>query len=349
MAVESHVATRTMALSLTGDTPFDGNAPRAMAELVESCRECNTHLSVVMSVIWQRCVKMDTDPWFCCDSGLCECAPALCPITNNSPGGIPCLVLSHRLNQTKSSMQILMAIHLLKQLILEGPMTAIIEALDGAGKIYELKSFSDAKNIDVNSEVRLAADHVYGMLIDLPSLFFRRRCIAASKAQQLTAMPPTNQQMWSDYLVGRLPLTVEARKLHALFRPHGISLTYFDADESVAPSVATSNAPSGIMALARRRLVASSSSERLFASTNESLQEGYMMPWEAAPAGELNSSESDSDGDETVEEEFFPAENLVSELVQPTLSKFDKFDSYESKTEMLAQFNYAVSSHDSSC
>ena len=253
-------------------------------------------------------------------------------------------------------MQILMAIHLLKQLILEGPMTAIIEALDGAGKIYELKSFSDAKNIDVNSEVRLAADHVYGMLIDLPSLFFRRRCIAASKAQQLTAMPPTNQQMWSDYLVGRLPLTVEARKLHALFRPHGISLTYFDADESVAPSVATSNAPSGIMALARRRLVASSSnalnlddSERLFASTNESQQEGYMMPWEASPAGELNSSESDSDGDETVEEEFFPAENLVSELVQPTLSNFDKFDSYERKTDMLAQFNYAVSSHDSSC
>ncbi len=60
MVVESHVATRTMALSLTGDVPFVGNAPRAMSDLVESCRECNTHLSVVMSVIWQRCVKMDT-------------------------------------------------------------------------------------------------------------------------------------------------------------------------------------------------------------------------------------------------------------------------------------------------
>jgi hypothetical protein len=215
---------------------------------------------------------------------------------------------SHRLNQSKSSMQILMALHLLKKLITEGPMTAIIEALDGAGKIYELRSFSDAKNIDVNREVRLAADHVYGMLVDLPSLFFRRRRIAASKAQ-LTATP-TNQKMWADYLVSRLPLTVEARKLHALLRPHGIGLTYYDADASVAPSVDDSNATS-IVAQARMRVVTSTSnvlnlddSERLFGSTNLSLQEGYMMPWEA--------SESDSDGEETVEEEIFPVEDMFS-------------------------------------
>ena len=245
-------------------------------------------------------------------------------------GTFPVSSSFHRLNQTKSSMQILMALHLLKKLISEGPMTAIVEALDGAGKIYELKNFSDAKNVDVNREVRVSADQVYGMLVDLPSLFFRRRCIAASKAQQLTAMPPTNQKMWSDYLVSRLPMTVEAHKLHALFRPHGIGLTYYDADASVAPSVAVSNAPSGIMALARMRSVAPASnalnlddSERLFDSTNQSLQEGYMMPWEATPAGELNSSESDSDGEETPEDEFFPAEDMVS-VVQPPLSTFEQ-------------------------
>lgn len=304
-----------MALALTGETPFDGNASRAMGKMVEDCHECNTHLSVVMSVIW------------------------------------------HRL-QSKTSMPILMALHLLTNLISEGPMTAIIEALDGAGKIHELKSFSDAKNFDANHEVRLAADLVYGMLVDFTSLFSRRRRIAASKAQQLTAIP-TNQKMWANYLLGRLPFTTEARKLHALFRPNGSGLTYYDAGASVAPSVAASNTPS-IMALARMRLVASKSSalhlgesEQLFGSTTRdsySVPEGYMMPWETPPAEEWSSSESDNDGEETVEDEIFSAEELVSELVQPPLPTIDGFSSSDKSTDMLARFNYAVSSHGgSSC
>lgn len=311
MAVESHIETRTTALALTAETSFDGNASQAMAELIDSCRECNTHLSVVFSVIW------------------------------------------HRLNQTKTNMCILMALHMLKNLISEGPLTAITEALDGAGKIYELKTFS-AKNFDANREVRLAADHVYGMLVDLPSLFSRRRQIAASKAQQLTAVP-TNQTMWADYLVGRLPFTVEARKLHALFRPHGSGLTYYHSDAiSVTPSVAASNAPS-IMALARMRLSGPKASalyldesDRLSGSANHDLDgrsvQGYTMPWEAH-AEEWSSSESDNDGEETVEEEVYPAEELVSELVQPPLPTVDDLASYDNSTDMLTLFNNAVSSH----
>jgi len=311
MAVESHIETRTMALALTAETSFDGNASQAMSELIDSCRECNTHLNVVFSVIW------------------------------------------HRLNQTKTSMCILMALHMLKNLISKGPLTAITEALDGAGKIYELKTYS-AKSHDANREVRLAADHVYGMLVDLPSLFSRRRQIAASKAQQLTAVP-TNQKMWADYLVGRLPFTVEARKLHALFRPHGSGLTYYHADAiSVPPSVAASNAPS-IMALARMRLSGPKASalyldesDRLFGSANHDLDgssvQGYTMPWEAH-AEEWSSSESDNDGEETVEEEVYPAEELVSELVQPPLPTVDDLASYDNSTDMLTLFNNAVSSH----
>ncbi len=311
MAVESHIATRTMALALTAENNFDGNASQAMVELIDSCRECNTHLSVVFSVIW------------------------------------------HRLNQTKSSMCILMALHMLKTLISEGPLTAITEALDGAGKIYELKNFS-AKNFDANHEVRLAADHVYGMLVDLSSLFSRRRRIAASKAQQLTAVP-TNQKIWADYLVNRLPFTIEARKLHTLFRPNGSGLTYYDADAiSVPPSVAASNTPS-IMALARMRLVGPKSSalyldesDRLFGSTNHDLDgrsvQGYTMPWEAH-AEEWSSSESDNDGEETLDEEVVPGEEPVPELVQPPLPTVDDLASYDKSTDMLAHFNYAVSSY----
>ena len=78
LAVEKHIAIRTNALALTEESPFDGNVALAISDLVDSCHECNTNLSVVMSVIW------------------------------------------HRLNQTKSSMPILLALHLLKSLISEG-------------------------------------------------------------------------------------------------------------------------------------------------------------------------------------------------------------------------------------
>jgi len=184
LVVERHVEIRNKALSLTDDTPFNGNVSAAISELVDSCHECNTHLGVVMSVIW------------------------------------------YRLNQTdetkKTNMHILLALHLLKNLVSHGPLTAIIEALDGAGKIYELKNYSDAKSVEHNYEVRHAADHVYSLLVDLASLFGRRRRIAFSKAHGRIVIP-TNQSMWSDYLVGRLPLTVGGDKLHSLFRPEGIS------------------------------------------------------------------------------------------------------------------------------
>ena len=54
LIVERHVATRTTALALTSDAPFDGDVTLAMSELVKSCHECNTNLSVVMSVVWHR-------------------------------------------------------------------------------------------------------------------------------------------------------------------------------------------------------------------------------------------------------------------------------------------------------
>jgi len=78
IVVERHIAMRTRALALTEDAPFDGNVASAISELVDSCHECNTNLSVVMSVIW------------------------------------------HRLNQTKKNMPILLALHLLKNLVSHG-------------------------------------------------------------------------------------------------------------------------------------------------------------------------------------------------------------------------------------
>ena len=68
------------------------------------------------------------------------------------------------------------------------PLTAITEGCDGASKIYDLKSFVDAKNTNQSAEVRQAADHTYEMLMDLPALFARRQRIAFTKAQELSAV-----------------------------------------------------------------------------------------------------------------------------------------------------------------
>jgi len=221
LAVERHVAIRTKALALTDEAPFDGNVAAALSDLVDSCHECNTNLGVVMSVVW------------------------------------------HRLNQTdetkKTNMHVLLALHLLKNLVSHGPLTAITETLDGAGKIYELKSYSDAKSVDHNNEVRQAADHIYSLLVDLSALFGRRRRIAFSKAQQRIAIPPLNgQKSWSDYLVGRLPPTADADRLHDLFRPEGISGRVFcdppgggGETGGPAPSVVDDDQAPSIMALSR--------------------------------------------------------------------------------------------------
>lgn len=54
LAVERSVTLRNSALALTSDAPFDGNVGSSLTQLIESCRECNTNLSVVMSIIWHR-------------------------------------------------------------------------------------------------------------------------------------------------------------------------------------------------------------------------------------------------------------------------------------------------------
>ncbi len=218
------------------------------------------------------------------------------------------------------------------------PLTAITEALDGAGKLYELKSFSEAKSVDQNREVRQAADHVYGLLVDLPSLFARRRLgIAFAKAKQLATIP-TDQRSWANYVVSRLTVTTEARKLHTLFRPEGMSGSYYDGDASVAPSVAASQTPS-IMALSRlgenlrdsrmeMNVMWEDEEERLFGPSDnphldENVEKGFRLPV-GTDNDDAAASESES--------------NLADELFS------EHFSYANDSNNMLASFNYAVSS-----
>jgi len=55
IAVEKYVAIRTKALALTnGSELMEGDVKLAMSALISACHECNTNLCTVMSVIWHR-------------------------------------------------------------------------------------------------------------------------------------------------------------------------------------------------------------------------------------------------------------------------------------------------------
>ena len=69
MKCPRHVATvnsveiRGRTLALTSDTAFDGNVATALSDLVYLCRDCNSNLSIVMSVIWQRLGQTKASLW----------------------------------------------------------------------------------------------------------------------------------------------------------------------------------------------------------------------------------------------------------------------------------------------
>lgn len=117
-----------------------------------------------------------------------------------------------------------------------------MESLDGVEKIYDLRTFSNAKSAVSIKEVRQTADQVYGkihclsvaldpgsnltthlsipldLLTDISRLFQRRRRIALSKVEQTLAM---ETKTWGNLLSRRLAFPIDSRNLHSLFCPDG--------------------------------------------------------------------------------------------------------------------------------
>ena len=239
-------------------------------------------------------------------------------------------------------MSVIMTLNLLKTLILEGPITAITEALDGTGKLYELKGYSESKNVDANREVRLAAKNVYSMLIDLPSIFVRRRRIAITKVHQATGIDvEQSEQTSSNYLVSRLPLTTEAWKLHALFRPYGIAPTYYDDNASVEPSVDASTTTLG---LSHRRLATNDNIMYLHDEVSESkCYDDNTQARAIMPVEQWSCSESDKEGNGKTED-IFLSEPLPLSTMSNALTSNDIDTS-----RLLKQFNDVVSLDSNSC
>jgi len=238
-------------------------------------------------------------------------------------------------------------------------LTAITEGCDGASKIYDLKSFVDAKNTNQSAEVRQAADHTYEMLMDLPALFARRQRIAFTKAQVELSAVSSKKRSWSDYLVSRLPLSTDGRKMHALFRPQGIiseERDYYDEGSLAQSSVAASTTPS-VLALSRLRASRKEyvdeneplyedeyddEDERFFSNQPEGL-DGSNVGERYPPQAGREEDYYDDEHQEG-EEEFFS-----DEYPAPPSNPFTSHDDNGDTMDMLKSFNYAVSSHGGSC
>ena len=129
---------RRMCMLLTSNRTFEGDYNKAVAQLVEQCRECSSVLFDVMSVIWVRMRDSKGIHW-------------------------------------KHGHQ---ALVIMRNLLYHGPLAAVAEATDGLDKIRSMKFYNDNIRSPICTQIRTAATQVYNLLVDRAKLFsIRRLCI----------------------------------------------------------------------------------------------------------------------------------------------------------------------------
>ena len=134
---------RRMAMDLTSKRPFEGDYNKALADLVEQCRECSSILFDVMSVVWTR-------------------------MRDNR--GMQWRHATHSL-------------HIVKNLLFHGPLAAVAEATDGLDKIRALKYYNGNRQASICVQIQQAANQVFNLLVDREKLFhIRRVCIQKRKS-----------------------------------------------------------------------------------------------------------------------------------------------------------------------
>lgn len=129
---------RRTAMMLTSNRTFEGDYNKAVAQLVEECRECTSVLFDVMSVIWVRMRDSKGLHW-------------------------------------KHGFQ---SLQILRNLLYHGPLAAIAEATDGLDKIRAMKFFNDNMRSQICTQIRQVATQVYNLLVDRAKLFNIRRLCA---------------------------------------------------------------------------------------------------------------------------------------------------------------------------
>lgn len=137
---------RRIAMVLTSNRTYEGDYNKAVAQLVEQCRECTSVLYDVMSVIWVRMRDSKGLHW-------------------------------------KHGFQ---SLQILRNLLYHGPLSAIAEATDGLDKIRAMKFYNDNMRSQICTQIRTAANQVYNLLVDRAKLYnIRRLCVNKRRVLRL--------------------------------------------------------------------------------------------------------------------------------------------------------------------
>jgi hypothetical protein len=155
---------------------FNGDPQMALTQLIEDCRETGTILVDTMMVLWTRIQE---------GKGL----------------------------QWKKT---LLALQIFLELLLNGPINAVAEAIDGFASIRLLKSYTEALRGQNSALIRVAASEIYSLLVDLSVLFARRR-VCMNKRWLLNNPKPSPFRKETRMMKG----IAQFRHVHNALRPAG--------------------------------------------------------------------------------------------------------------------------------
>ena len=162
---------REMTLHLMSYQDFNADTLKFLAELIDHGCEVNGALCQIMGVAWIKLQDARASMW------------------------------KHPL----------ISLHLLRNLLLHGPLTAITEITDGINHIRALKNYTSNRSPDGGRSVRVTASEVYKLIVDRVSLFNQRKQLAC-KRLRLGAVDMKDRK-WLDYMVRRLPVPVDFKTI----------------------------------------------------------------------------------------------------------------------------------------
>eukprot|EP00548_Thalassiothrix_antarctica_P002185 CAMPEP_0194133712 /NCGR_PEP_ID=MMETSP0152-20130528/3765_1 /TAXON_ID=1049557 /ORGANISM="Thalassiothrix antarctica, Strain L6-D1" /LENGTH=1309 /DNA_ID=CAMNT_0038829059 /DNA_START=339 /DNA_END=4268 /DNA_ORIENTATION=- len=174
--VQKSELARAHALTLTSAEEFDGNVSLSLFSLLKNCHLCDSVLPQTIAVIWERLDDRSQSDW------------------------------KHPL----------LGLHLLKNLLLHGPICIISYALDGLDKIQKLRSYDIASKEESNKEVRESAETVWQLVVNSSRLLLQRQQKQAARAKFIDSKI---DQRWGSYLLKKVPFSTDFRQYHTILRP----------------------------------------------------------------------------------------------------------------------------------
>lgn len=173
---------RRRVTELTSAQAFNGDPVKALSLLTEDCRESSVILIDAVMVFWTRILEGKGMQW----------------------------------------KKALLALQMFRNLLLNGPINAVSEAIDGFASIRILRSYTEALRGQNSALIREAASELYLLIVDLPVLFARRRQFLNMRRLERDPKPS--------------PLRKETRMVRGINQFRNVHIALRPAGASVAPA-----------------------------------------------------------------------------------------------------------------